>query len=326
MSLLLVQSLIPASAVYNGSPALGDERVVLITGDMYGRLGCSGSLVAPRVVFTAGHCTDRANYVYPPNVTIGQGNTPLPTKVSRIFIPKEFNTCTNCGRGPIQDFAILILEKEIAKVPQMRVATLNEVTNLIENDVDVIQIGYGVKKWAPFNTGVDVLTNYPERLVSKLRKTSFLQNNLEEKALLADKPNIFINAVNSPEAVMCGGDSGSPLYFKDGADYVYVGALSSVTGLSCQYSKDDPMRTNPYWIERTLGVYYVAAYYQSTIEEAFNFAKSVEEKEKSDAAIKAKNEATAKLVKKVTITCIKGSSIKKVTGVKPFCPKGYKKR
>ena len=37
--------------------------------------------------------------------------------------------------------------------------------------------------------------------------------------------------------------------------------------------------------------------------------------------------ASAKpVVKKVTITCIKGKTSKKVTAVKPKCPTGYKKK
>jgi hypothetical protein len=31
-------------------------------------------------------------------------------------------------------------------------------------------------------------------------------------------------------------------------------------------------------------------------------------------------------VKKMTITCIKGKTTKKVTAVKPICPAGYKKK
>jgi hypothetical protein len=31
-------------------------------------------------------------------------------------------------------------------------------------------------------------------------------------------------------------------------------------------------------------------------------------------------------VKKTTITCVKGKTIKKVTAVKPKCPAGFKKR
>ena len=41
------------------------------------------------------------------------------------------------------------------------------------------------------------------------------------------------------------------------------------------------------------------------------------------AAAKAKAAAAKK---KTTITCVKGKLIKKVTAVKPVCPKGYKKK
>jgi membrane protein involved in colicin uptake len=49
---------------------------------------------------------------------------------------------------------------------------------------------------------------------------------------------------------------------------------------------------------------------------------------KALAELKAKQEADAKAaaLKKTTITCVKGKLVKKVTGVKPVCPKGYKRK
>ena len=49
---------------------------------------------------------------------------------------------------------------------------------------------------------------------------------------------------------------------------------------------------------------------------------------KAVAELKAKQEAEAKAaaLKKTTITCLKGKLVKKVTAVKPVCPKGYKKK
>ena len=49
---------------------------------------------------------------------------------------------------------------------------------------------------------------------------------------------------------------------------------------------------------------------------------------KAAAELKAKQDADAKAaaVKKTTITCVKGKLVKKVTAVKPVCPKGYKKK
>jgi hypothetical protein len=34
----------------------------------------------------------------------------------------------------------------------------------------------------------------------------------------------------------------------------------------------------------------------------------------------------ASAVKKVTVTCVKGKDIRKITAVKPVCPNGYKKK
>ena len=55
-----------------------------------------------------------------------------------------------------------------------------------------------------------------------------------------------------------------------------------------------------------------------------------EAKAKAEAEAKAKAEAKASAkaaaTKKITITCVKGKTIKKVTAVKPKCPKGYKKK
>jgi hypothetical protein len=49
---------------------------------------------------------------------------------------------------------------------------------------------------------------------------------------------------------------------------------------------------------------------------------------KAAAEVKAKQEAEAMAaaLKKTTIACSKGKLVKKVTGVKPICPKGYKKK
>ena len=49
---------------------------------------------------------------------------------------------------------------------------------------------------------------------------------------------------------------------------------------------------------------------------------------KAAAELKAKLEAEAKAaaLKKTTITCLKGKLVKKVTAVKPVCPKGFKKK
>ena len=54
--------------------------------------------------------------------------------------------------------------------------------------------------------------------------------------------------------------------------------------------------------------------------------QEAEAKAAADLKAKKESEAMATLLKKTTITCVKGKLVKKVTGVKPVCPKGYKKK
>jgi hypothetical protein len=53
-------------------------------------------------------------------------------------------------------------------------------------------------------------------------------------------------------------------------------------------------------------------------------AVDLKAKQEADAKAAADKAATAR--KKTTITCVKGKLTKKVTAVKPVCPKGYKKK
>ena len=70
---------------------------------------------------------------------------------------------------------------------------------------------------------------------------------------------------------------------------------------------------------------------EAALEKAAAELKAKQEAEaKAAAELKAKQEAEAKTAlaakKKITITCVKGKLTKKVTAVKPTCPKGYKKK
>ena len=53
---------------------------------------------------------------------------------------------------------------------------------------------------------------------------------------------------------------------------------------------------------------------------------AAELKVKQDAVAMAAADKAAAANKRTTITCINGKLIKKVTAVKPVCPKGYKKK
>jgi hypothetical protein len=89
------------------------------------------------------------------------------------------------------------------------------------------------------------------------------------------------------------------------------------------------------------GQYFAAQAFPEVIEEANKYLAGqiileektaaelkVNQEAKAATELKAKQEAIAKTttLKKTTIRCIKGKLVKKVTAVKPVCPKGYKKK
>jgi len=55
-------------------------------------------------------------------------------------------------------------------------------------------------------------------------------------------------------------------------------------------------------------------------------AAELKAKQEAEAKAAAETKAKAVVLKKTTITCVKGKVTKKVTAVKPRCPVGYKKK
>jgi hypothetical protein len=152
-----------------------------------------------------------------------------------------------------------------------------------------------------------------------------------------------------------GGDSGSPLWVRINNEWVYVGALSGASGPVANLPKNDPIWNDQFWLKNAGGQYYSAWSFQYLIDDANKFLSNEIIKEnqeiqsKAAADLKAKQDAEAiqaaelkakkeELIakqdsdirvvasKKITIACIKGKLVRKVTAIKPTCPRGYFRR
>ncbi|MTA00929.1 MAG: trypsin-like serine protease [Actinobacteria bacterium] len=66
--------------------------------------------------------------------------------------------------------------------------------------------------------------------------------------------------------------------------------------------------------------------WQANREAEAKAKKEAEAAAAADVKVKQQAEAMAAVIKKTTIACSKGKLVKKVTGFKPVCPKGYKKK
>ena len=347
-----------------GEKADSDPKVVaIIPSNESQRQGCSGALIAPRIVLTAGHCINRM-----PNGPLSEKNplwVALPgtriylngTKTAKVvaqyrpdYYEDSFYDKTGPNsHGPLYDFAVLVLEEPLSS-QTFRISTMEETVDLINRGAELLSLGYGYSNYGGY---VD-----PSPMKTKTyARSQFLWQGAEEKGILQTKPYYKLGMIvqtNLPDNVyMGGGDSGSPIWTNINGEWVYVGALSAAMGLSANLSKDDPMWTDKFWMENAGGQYYSAWSFQYLIDEANKFldqqikieAKTAAElkvKQELEAKValelKAKEEADAKAIaeklavtkavslKKTTITCVKGKLVKKVNSVKPVCPKGYKKK
>lgn len=110
----------------------------------------------------------------------------------------------------------------------------------------------------------------------------------------------------------CGGDSGSPIYVKENETFIYLGALTNGIGGA-------PNCTGKPWIGTNM--------YVGSVD-PFDYLDLVSQAEKyvADNPYVEPKSTSSSSKRKATITCIKGKSSKKVTGVNPKCPVGYMKK
>jgi len=355
----------PAFAVHGGELALGDPRVVAII-HWYenGEANCSGALIAPRIVMTSAHClarnpidgkypsykteipktgllssSDAPVWVSAPGIVVSPGNVGARIKARGIAqFPSSLyrdggaiNGDPNRLYGPMYDFGIIVLDKPLSS-NTYRIATLEEIRDLVLNNGLVEEIGYGYTSYQEA-IGKAQRDGIPRKIQTSVRSDLIWGQN---KVLYTKYPELMlIQTKYKFGEYTCGGDSGIPAWFQKDGEWIYIGAAGAGMGPECESAPDDPLWTDAFWSVNAGDHFDTAQAYPEVIEAANQFlAEQVLLEAKAAAELKAKQEAEAKKLaektaaesKKTTITCIKGKLVKKVTAVKPVCPSGYKKK
>ena len=398
---LLVFPTTSAHAVHGGESALGDPRVVAII-HWYenGQANCTGALIAPRIVMTSAHCLARnpTDGKYPSTKTALPKSGPLDLNEAPVWVsaPGVIVAPGNIGAkqkargiaqfpsplyrdggaidgdpnklyGPMYDFGIIILDKPLS-TKTYRIATLEELRDLVKFNKTITQIGYGLTSYEEA-MGKAQRDGIPRKIETTVRSDLILGNN---KELYTVWPELMLlQAKYKKGEYTCGADSGIPAWFEKNGEWIYIGASGAGMGAECSSAPDDPLWTDQFWSVNAGNQFDTAQAYPEVIEAANKFLadqiiieakaaaelkakqelevriaaelKAKQEAEaKAAAELKAKQETEAKaaadlkakkeseskaaLLKKTTVTCVKGKLVKKVTGVKPVCPKGYKKK
>ncbi len=177
---LLTYPTISAQAVHGGESALGDPRVVAII-HWYenGQANCTGALIAPRIVMTSAHClarnptdgkypsyktelpktgllsaTDAPVWVSAPGAIVAPENIGAREKARGIAqFPSPLyrdggaiNGDPSTLYGPMYDFGIIILDKPLS-TKTYRIATVEELRDLVKFNGTVTEIGYGLTSY-----------------------------------------------------------------------------------------------------------------------------------------------------------------------------------
>ena len=358
---LLVFPATSAHAVHGGESALGDPRVVAII-HWYenGQANCTGALVAPKIVMTAAHCLARNPidgkypssktalpksglldlneapvWVSAPGVVVAPGNIGAMQKsrgIAQFPSPMyrdggAIDGDPNKLYGPMYDFGIIVLDKPLS-TKIYRIATLEEIRDLVKFNKTITQIGYGLTSYEE-TIGKAQRDGIPRKIETAVRSDLILGNN---KELYTVWPELMLLQTKYKSGeYTCGADSGIPAWFEKNGEWVYIGASGAGMGAECSSAPDDPLWTDQFWSVNAGNQFDTAQAYPEVIEAANKFLadqNTLEEKIAAELIAKQEGEAKAAVAakKKTTITCVKGKLTKKVTAVKPTCPKGYKKK
>jgi len=304
-----------SNAMYRGENAEGNQLVVAT-----GR-GCSGTLVAPQIVALAAHCTyeEGLSGIFKPGgkQTIDPASRKCGNMCGGFNVQGDFARAItrivpsgNYEENRALDVALWVLDREIKIDPKVQIASESDIKRFSEKDSTVIQLGYG-------QTGAKDFPELPSRGTLKFSPQNTVMEGVKQ---LSNQGYTQFTAIG--DWTPCGGDSGGPLYVEENGVNFYLGNIvsTSISGCNSEVKSSALITANLFYKHLNLMAEANDAISKFKISLAEKTAAA--EKLASEKAIADKVAAT----KRTTIVCAKGKVSKKVTGVKPKCPVGYKKK
>ena len=340
-----------AVKVRGGSGFLYSERIIITVGHVI------GDEINQGIAYW-----ERDGVIYRPGIVTIAGEKQY--KVKKVLVPSTYVYPDYANNIIIDDLAIIILSEDIPLTKKAVLATEEQMQRFAREKSKVELVGYGITHGSQRDRPYEEMMNRPPNKLTGtlLLPEAVLQfyrqyPNVDWQKI--NKPGVYgiVQHRELKQSHICDGDSGSVFFVEeDNVRYVLgttgLGLVNnncpppekwygfpSMSWIDPNSKLRDLLKTAEAIVEEdrkrefaAAEVVRLAAELKAKQEAEAKAAADLKAKQEADAKaaaeLKAKQEADAKAasIKKTTITCVKGKLVKKVTGVKPVCPKGYKKK
>ena len=362
----ILSGALPAHSVEFGQDATGDPNAVKVRGGsgfLYSEriIITVGHVIGDEINQGIAYW-ERDGVIYRPGIVTIAGEKQY--KVKKVLVPSTYVYPDYANNIIIDDLAIIILSEDIPLTKKAVLATEEQMQRFAREKSIVELVGYGITHGSQRNRPYEEMMNRPPNkltgtLLSPEAVLQFYRQYPNVDWQKINKPGVYgiVQHRELMQSHICDGDSGSVFFVEeDNVRYVL-----GTTGLGLVNNNCPPPEKwygfpSMSWIDpnskmrdllktaeaivaedkkrefAAAEVVRVAAELKAKQEAEAKAAEVLKAKQEAEAKaaaeLKAKQEAEAKaaVLKKTTITCLKGKLVKKVTAVKPKCPVGYKKK
>ena len=339
-----------AVKVGGGSGFLFSERIVLTVGHVIERTGGIAYWERDGVIYSPGIVTVDGQKTYKVKKVIMSVNYLAPDYAKPI--------------QAVDDLAVLVLSEDIPLTKKAVMATEEQMRRFVKEKSVVELVGYGIRTSSEKTLLGQKNNRPPNKLTSTLISPEMVidfykqyPNGIPSAYKIQAGNYGIVQHRELGKSQLCDGDSGSAFFVEeDNVRYVlgmtgqglinnvcpppetWFGA-PSMSWVNPAFKLKDLIKTAEKIVEEDKKNEFaqaeavrLAAELKAKQEAEAKAAAELKAKQEAEAnaaaEFKAKQEADAKAaaLKKTTITCLKGKLVKKVTAVKPVCPKGFKKK
>ena len=356
--ILVIAFVIPntsAKAVLNGEVTQTGKYVIPVHS---AKSWCSGVAISTRVVITNGHCTRENNQIFT-DIEVGYpGSNQYVSanyiKVIEVITEPSF-TYGSDRKVPKDDIAFLILESDLPSVSVTRVATEADILEMRSKGEVLLLQGYGLTGEGPAE---NFRSTFPSNGYFSIDNSSVFDATLQS---ISSKKSSACNGdsgapviwENGKDVVLLGvnvgGGGAERNCRKASTDGIYRSEVqipsrhssilvnsivksSPTVGTALKTAIEDKLKLekdlNELRIQSALMTKEIDSTKEALSKSQLDLtAMSSQNAELQASILELKNQVVIlTMYATTTLTCIKGKNTKKVTGINPVCPAGYKKK